>query len=77
MNDAQVVCKELGYGSPTSAPRSARFGQGSGRILLDDVSCTGSESTLELCGHPGVGTNDCLHSEDASVVCSPGEKTCV
>ena len=68
--DASVVCKQLGfrYGS---AYGSAYFGEGSGSILLDNVTCTGSESTLASCGHLGVGiTRSCTHSEDAGVVCS-------
>ena len=71
--DAQVVCRQLGYGSPLSAPGNARFGQGTLRILLDDVSCTGSETSLASCSHSGIGVHNCGHSEDASVVCSAGE----
>ena len=71
--DAQVVCRQLGYSSPTSAPGNAHFGQGSLRILLDDVSCTGSETSLASCSHLGVGSHNCGHSEDASVWCSPGK----
>ena len=73
LTDARVVCRQLGFGYPTLAPPSARFGQGAGRILLDNVACTGSERSLEFCGHQGIGTHDCGHSEDASVVCTPGK----
>ena len=73
LSDARVVCRQLGYGAPISAPGIAHFGQGSGQILLDDVSCTGSESSLASCTHPGRGIHNCGHSEDASVVCNPGD----
>ena len=70
-NDARVVCRQLGFGSSGTAYGSAYFGQGSGSILLDGVTCTGSESTLASCGHLGVGvTRSCSHSEDAGVRCS-------
>ena len=70
-NDARVVCRQLGFGSSGRAYSSAYFGQGSGSILLDNVICTGSESTLASCGHLGVGiTRSCSHSEDAGVRCS-------
>ena len=72
MSDARVVCQQLGFGYPASAPGGARFGQGSVRILLDDVSCSGSESSLASCSHLGVGTHNCQHSKDASVVCTQG-----
>ena len=70
-NDAGVVCRQLGFGSSGTAIRSAGFGQGSGSIWLDSVTCTGNESTLASCGHLGVGvTRSCYHYKDAGVTCS-------
>ncbi|XP_068698547.1 deleted in malignant brain tumors 1 protein-like [Montipora foliosa] len=70
MRDAQVVCRELGFLFTFSAPIKASFGRGSGRIWLDNVKCTGSESSIRNCPHPGWGTHNCGHHKDASVVCS-------
>ena len=50
------------------AYRYAHFGQGSGPILMDDVSCTGSESSLINCTYDRY-TGDCGHHEDAGVRC--------
>ena len=51
---------------------NARYGEGEGPILLDDVECFGFEPSLQLCEHNGVGNNNCGHLEDASVSCSTG-----
>ena len=68
--DAGVVCRQLGFGSSGTAVGSAGFGQGSGSIWLNNVMCTGTESTLIRCGHIGVGiTDSCYHYEDAGVRC--------
>ena len=70
MSDAQVVCRALGYPNAFSAPLSAYFGQGSGKIWLDDVNCLGNESSIKRCSHNGWNINNCGHSKDASVICS-------
>ena len=71
--DAGVVCRQLGFGSSGTAIGSAGFGQGSGSIWLNIVTCTGNESTLASCGHLGVGvTSNCHHYEDAGVRCYGG-----
>ncbi|XP_039681940.1 deleted in malignant brain tumors 1 protein-like [Perca fluviatilis] len=70
LNDAEVVCRELGCGTALTATQSAHFGEGTGQIWLDDVACSGSERSLTLCQHRGFGTHNCGHGEDAGVVCS-------
>ena len=49
----------------------AYFGQGTGDVVLDDVSCSGYEDRLIDCSHRGIGVNDCNHYEDAGVICVP------
>ena len=40
-NDANVVCRSLGFAGALEAVSSAGFGQGTGTIVLDDVNCSG------------------------------------
>ena len=49
--------------------KGAFFGQGSGGILLDDLTCSGNELTLLDCSHRPLLSTDCDHSEDAGVKC--------
>ncbi|XP_041470263.1 deleted in malignant brain tumors 1 protein-like [Lytechinus variegatus] len=70
LDDATVVCRMLGFGVATEAPGSARYGQASGRIWLDDVQCSGSEADIRDCSHRDFGSHNCGHSEDAGAVCS-------
>uniref|UniRef100_A0A3P8TSK9 SRCR domain-containing protein n=1 Tax=Amphiprion percula TaxID=161767 RepID=A0A3P8TSK9_AMPPE len=65
----EVVCRQLGCGRAMSAPQRAHFGEGSGPIWLDEVQCSGNESSITDCAHRGVGSHNCHHFEDASVVC--------
>lgn len=43
----------------------ARYGEGSGPILLDNLHCSGSEDKLVDC----LQVHDCGHNEDAGVKC--------
>ena len=71
LDDAQVVCRQLGYGQATAALTRAYYGQGSGNIWLSNVNCDGTESSIGNCPHLGWGIHTfCDHSEDASVRCS-------
>ncbi|KAK6311465.1 hypothetical protein J4Q44_G00171290 [Coregonus suidteri] len=72
VNDANVVCGQLGCGRTVSFQGTAHVGQGSGGrpTWLDDVGCNGSESSLTECSHGGLKHHDCLQSQDARVVCS-------
>ncbi|XP_071495979.1 uncharacterized protein, partial [Diadema antillarum] len=71
LEDANVVCRMLGYPEAESASGSASFGQGEGRIILDDVECTGNETNILDCQHRELFRHNCGHSEDAGVTCSP------
>ncbi|KAI4895562.1 hypothetical protein NFI96_027042 [Prochilodus magdalenae] len=70
MRDGAVVCRELGCGEAVEAPNSGHFGPGSGPIWMDNVDCTGSESTVKNCRSRGWGKHYCSHGLDAGVTCS-------
>ncbi|XP_071888243.1 scavenger receptor cysteine-rich domain-containing protein DMBT1-like [Anas platyrhynchos] len=70
LDDAQVVCRQLGCGTAIWAPHAAQFGLGNDPIWLDDVNCTGSEAALSECRARPWGENNCNHREAASVVCA-------
>ena len=70
INNARVVCRQLGFRNALKALNGGQVLHGSGHIWLDNVICTGSELNLTSCSHLGWGVNDCSHSEDAGVECS-------
>ena len=69
IKDADVVCKQLGFRYALNAYQRAHYGEGTGPIILDNVNCLGSESSLFSCKHSGVGKHYCSHKKDASVQC--------
>lgn len=48
------------------------YEEGHGLILLDEVQCQGTETTLLACNHADWGQHDCSHSEDVGVRCERG-----
>ncbi|XP_071480511.1 uncharacterized protein [Diadema antillarum] len=74
INDAHVVCRDLGYSSASASYTNAHFGQGSGPIFLDGTGCTGTENSLLQCPRCYWECHNCGHSEDAGVRCE-GDRT--
>ncbi|XP_029608708.1 neurotrypsin-like [Salmo trutta] len=67
--NAAVVCRQLGFVGVSKARSMAYFGEGQGLIHLDNVRCTGAETSLGECPAEGEDAHDCRHSEDAGVIC--------
>lgn len=68
--EAEVVCKELGYSRAMFAYKKAHSGEGTGPIFLSNVNCDGTESSIIECAHDGWGvTGSCTHKDDAGVRC--------
>ena len=53
------VCQQFGYNGSISA-----LG-----VTAKDMRCTRSRARLAVCTCPGVGIEDCSHSEDGGTVC--------
>ena len=70
LNDAEVVCRQLGYGPAIAARRYAAYGQGSGEIWLADLNCVGTELNIGHCSHKGWGVHYCSHYRDAGIKCA-------
>ncbi|KAJ8026468.1 Scavenger receptor cysteine-rich domain superfamily protein [Holothuria leucospilota] len=70
INDAEVVCRQLGFPGAVSALDNASFGQVNWVILLDDVSCIGTEHHLLDCRHSGWYRHNCEPGDEAGVRCN-------
>ena len=75
LDDATVVCRQLGYADAVRFSTGAEFGQGTGEIWLDNVHCSGTESRLSGCSANAWGSHNCYHGNDAGVVC--GTRKCI
>ncbi|XP_066428578.1 antigen WC1.1-like [Eleutherodactylus coqui] len=74
IKDAEVVCRQIGCGSALNATTEAMHEKGSGPIWLSEVQCKGYERTLQDCWAKRWNKSDCLHKEDAGVIClGPGD----
>merc|ERR1719341_1203980 len=66
-NDANVVCRQLGFGSGIYKIGSHYGTVSTSDFAMDNVNCSGSENYLQDC--PYTATDDCGTSEGAGVHC--------
>ncbi|KAM4626081.1 macrophage receptor MARCO isoform 1-T2 [Discoglossus pictus] len=67
LNDGKVICKMLGYSQAVAVYTP---GGGTGKILLDDVACVGTELSILDCPKSNWEVHNCNHGEDAGVECA-------
>ncbi|XP_028408888.1 fibrillin-2-like [Dendronephthya gigantea] len=72
INNARVVCRQLGYRNALRVLPGSQVPDGSGRIWSDEVRCVGNEKNLEGCPrrYPGWYSRYCNHFHDVGVQCS-------
>ena len=75
LQDAEVICRQLGYPGAVEYKNAAYYGRGTGPILLSQIGCTGSEDSLGQCQHSDWYYQFCNHFEDAGVVCKTSSDT--
>lgn len=75
LNDANVVCRQLGYDGAQSASDSKAFNSRTELMWMSNVRCKGNEILLSECSHNGWNESFCQSFTHASVVCiHPGIK---
>lgn len=67
--EANTVCKQLGYRNGATVYRGTFFGEGKGPVWLDDFQCCSGDNELTSCRNLDWGKSDCLHSRDVGVEC--------
>ncbi|XP_041372561.1 deleted in malignant brain tumors 1 protein-like [Gigantopelta aegis] len=72
-NDASVICAMMGFNRlGPQAMTKAAFGQGSGPVFFQNLSCTSFESSILDCLVNPSDNKDCRHNEDSGVICQTG-----
>ena len=71
LTEANVVCRQLGY--PGAVRVASSYGSDSSQIWLDDVQCSGNETSIDQCSHNGFNIYDCNFRTDRVGVECMGE----
>lgn len=76
LRDAVVACRQLNLYARSYYFAFFNFDIGYGMpVWLTEVGCSGNESNIGYCRHPGIGAADlvaCHHTSDVAVECSEG-----
>lgn len=75
MFEADVVCRQLGYGRARNAVTDSYFGEGGSQQWELSWSCSGTERCLEACRRFAVSDSTrCSSGQNAGVICSLSSK---
>ncbi|XP_067909634.1 scavenger receptor cysteine-rich type 1 protein M130-like, partial [Heterodontus francisci] len=69
LNDANVVCTQLGCGEATAVYNYSKYGKSEGPVWVNDVGCEGNESQLQNCSLFTLNSS-LTDSMDVGVLCS-------
>ena len=72
INDANVICRMLGFSKATKASNSYGTAPSGGNFVLDNLGCTGNEASVFDCQHLGEWIENCKDTEIAGVQCATG-----
>ena len=59
VESANVVCRQLGFGSAKNAFKDSKFGNGHGQVFWSKVNCTGFEKRIKDCPHETLAWGTC------------------
>lgn len=68
LEEAKVVCRELGQSHAVHVTDNRSYGPGGGHIWLSNVNCQGNEDRLIHCSKAEGSCSD--HDKDVGVVCA-------
>ena len=72
LNDAKVLCRQLGFGYAIAAVQNSPYGQGTRQDWLAYLYCVGNEHTIANCSNNGWGYGYYGCSHLAGARCSSG-----
>ena len=76
LQNANVVCRQLGYDGALQSLRYTEFGRRTGQAWLKYLDCTGNETLVSQCPLRW-RTHRCGDYYNAGVVCRPAGKTAI
>ncbi|KAI4878978.1 hypothetical protein NFI96_009590, partial [Prochilodus magdalenae] len=70
LQDAEVVCRELGCGLPVEVLGGAAFGRGEVQVWSGELQCRGNEFRIYSCPTSPSLKHSCSHDSDVGLVCA-------
>uniref|UniRef100_A0A8C9T104 SRCR domain-containing protein n=1 Tax=Scleropages formosus TaxID=113540 RepID=A0A8C9T104_SCLFO len=70
LQDAEVVCRQLGCGIPAKVLGGSAFGKGGHQMWTEEIQCTGNESNVYSCPKSSTKKQNCSHDDSVGLVCS-------